>query len=262
MAEYVNPDEQELDTEMEGGEGEGVEPTPYLRDLMEDDVYDRLQRMGEVPDTLRAMEDRLTGTGRDLASRLAKLEKGLPTQPVLNIEAITKGLEGYDPKLAETLGPLLQEALQVTPVGEETLKPFLDQLREDVMEQVGRQLVMSAYSPKALEEIIPQVEEGRFSPQGQRQKDFVSWYEKQGYETQQALQSFGPGYVQALRAFEAHEKKLTQDRADAAAGKAGRLKEGTQPSSQDRRAPAPKQKTPEELFLEGIAEVQAERKRA
>lgn len=243
----------EGDPSLEGGEGDS--PVPYLRDLTEDDVYDRLSRVNDIHERLPSLESRLNGGVSELSQRLAAFEKGLPTQAAFDADALTKGLEAYDPKLAEVLVPLLQEAFKVSALDENTLRPHLDPIQESMRDYVGQQLVMSAYSPEALEEIIPQVKDGKFMPEGQRQKDFVDWYQRQGYDTQQALLSFGAPYVNALRKFEQWEKERTSSRAAAAATKEGQLQRGQVPAGQHRTVPGQKKLSDEEAFLAGFNEV-------
>lgn len=256
----LNNGDPDLDPNLQpGGEGDGdggETPEYYLGELTEQDVLDRLNRAGELPDTLRALEDRFGGSTHELGGRLEKLEKGLPTQAAFDTEVLTAGLADYDPKLAEVLGPLLEKAFKVTALGEDTLRPHLDPVQSQLREYMGEQLVMSAYSPEALAEIIPPVEEGRFVPQGQRHKDFVEWYGQQGYATQQSLLSFGAPYIHALRKFEQWEAKRNKERAAAADGKAGRLKGGEPPRGGNRRPVKPTQESsPEEAFLAGFNEV-------
>ena len=254
-----NPD---LDTLLpgEGGEGDDDDPapSPFLRDLTEDDVYERLSRVNELPTQLSAIESRVSGGVNSLAERLAAYEKGLPTQAAFDVDKLTKGLEDYDPKLAEVLGPLLQDAFKVNALDETTLRPHLDPIQEQLKNYVGEQLVMSAYSPEAIAEIIPPVVDGRFMPEGQRQKDFAEWYGQQGYDTQQALLSFGAPYVNALRKFEKWEKDRNGRKAAAAGSAQDRLDKGRVPASQHRKPAQPKKQTAEDAFEAGFEEAFAE----
>lgn len=238
-----------------GGEGEELPPQTYLRDLTEDDVYDRLSRVTEFQPQLSALESRLNGGVNSLTERLASIEKGLPTQAAFDTEKVIKGLEAYDPKLAEVLGPLLQDAFKVNPLDENTLRPHLEPIQQQLQETFGRELVMSVYSPETLSEIIPEVKDGRFMPEGQRQKDFADWYAQQGYETQQALLRFGAPYVNALRKFERWEKDRNTSRAAAAATKEGQLQKGQVPAGQHRTQPPQKKLTPDEEFAAGFNEI-------
>jgi hypothetical protein len=243
---------------LNGGNGEGGEadlPAPYLRDLSEDDVYERLGRVNEFQPQMSAMESRLNGGVNDLGSRLSAYEKGLPTQPAFDIEKLTAGLEAYDPALAKVLGPLLQDALKVNSLDETTLRPHLDPMQEKMRQYVGEQLVMSAYSPEAIGEIIPAVKDGRFMPEGQRQKDFADWYGQQGYEIQQSLLSFGAPYINTLRKFEKWEGGRNKQRTDASVSKQGQLENGQAPSGQYRKPAQPKKLSDEEAFLAGFNEI-------
>lgn len=245
-----------------GGEGgEGQEPIMFLRDLDEDSAYDILQRARETPDNLTALESRLQGNLGQLSERFSAYEKGIPTQASIDVEKLQKGLEAYDPKLAEVLGPLLQEAFQTAPLDETTLRPHIDPVREEMQEWMGQQLVLSAYSPEAIAEIVPPVKDGRFVPEGQRHEDFMNWYSKQGYQTQQSLLSFGAPYVQALRAFERWESKLNEERADKAGKQTQRLQNGQVPSSRSRKPPQPKAPSADEAFMAGFDEAFEEVKR-
>lgn len=263
--EYIENDDPNLDPNLnpEGGEpggegGEGEAPSTYLRDLTEDDVYDRLSRVNEMPNHLNALESRLSGNHGQLAERLAALEKGLPTQTAFDMEKITKGLADYDPKLAELLGPLLQDALKTNALDETSLRPHLEPVQKQMQEYMNEQLVMSAYSPEALSEMIPPVKDGKFMPEGQRHKDFIDWYGQQGYQTQQALLQLGAPYINALRKFERWEEGRNKERADAAKGKNQRLENGRVPASSHRGSPQPTKKSLEEDFLAGFNEAQAE----
>lgn len=130
-----------------------------------------------------------------------------------------------------------------------------------MQEYIGQQLVLSAYSPEAIAEIVPPVKDGRFVPEGQRHEDFMNWYSKQGYQTQQALLSFGAPYVQALRAFERWESKLNEERADKAGKQTQRLQNGQVPSSRSRKPPQPKPPSADEAFAAGFDEAFEEVKR-
>ena len=237
----------------EGGEEEVI--PPYLRDLTEDDVYNRLNQVPEFQPQLTAMESRLNGGVNDVAARLSAYEKGLPTQAAFDGEKLIKGLEAYDPKLAEVLGPLLQDAFQVNALDENTLRPHLDPMQDAMRKYVGEQIVMSAYSPEAIAEIIPAVKDGRFMPEGQRQKDFSDWYGQQGYETQQALLSFGAPYINALRSFEKWETTRNTQRVDASTSKQGQLEDGQVPSGQNRKPAQPKKLSDADAFVAGFNEI-------
>lgn len=230
----------------------------YLRDLSEDDVYNRLTQVNEFPNHLQALESRLTGNFGEFSNRLQGLEKSLPTQSAFDSEGIKKVLEEYDPKLAELLVPALAQALKTSPLDENTLRPHLEPVQQAMQGWMGEQLVLSAYPPEALAEIIPPVKDGKFEPQGQRHKDFVDWYSQQGYQTQQSLLSFGAPYIHALRKFESWEQTRNQDRTKAAEGKTQRLAGGQMPTSQNRRVQSGGPKTAEEAFLAAFQEASSE----
>jgi hypothetical protein len=260
MDPLLNDDDIDLDLDPDNtgegeGEGEGDLPAAYLRDLTEDDVYERLGRVNEFQPQLSAMESRLNGGVNDIATRLAAFEKGLPTQAAFDSEKLIKGLEAYDPRLAEVLVPLLQDAFKVSSLDENTLRPHLDPMQDSMRQYIGEQLVMSAYSPEAIAEIIPAVKDGRFVPEGQRQKDFADWYGQQGYESQQALLSFGAPYINALRRFEKWETTRNKQRADASVSKQGQLANGQVPAGQNRKPTQSSRLSAEDAFVAGFNEI-------
>lgn len=247
--------EEEIQLDDEGNPITGEEEiSPYLRDLTEDDVYDRLTQVNDFPSQLNGLESRLNGGVNDLVQRIANMEKAAPTQTSFDTDKLTKGLEAYDPKLAEVLVPLLQEAFKVSALDETTLRPYLDDVSTKINSNMGEQLVMSAYSPETLAEIIPPVQDGKFMPEGQRHKDFIGWYSQQGYQTQQSLLSFGAPYINALRSFERWEQKQNEKRANTSQNKTNRLANGQMPTSQHRKTPQPKQASLDEALASGFDE--------
>lgn len=243
-----------------GAEGEGEEdetPVGWLKDLTEDDVYDRIQRAGKLPEHLSGLESRFTGSLSELQQKLSGIEKSLGTRTTFNTEKLTKVLTELDPKLAEVLVPALAEAFQVHPLDEASLSPYLDPMSSQMKEFMGQQLVLGFYPPDVLEEIIPPIANGKFAPEGQRHKDFVEWYSQQGYQTQQALLNFGAPYVHALKKFESWEKGKNEERAAKSGGKTDRLARGKIPTSRTTRTGRPVQ-TNEETFLAAFDEVAKE----
>ena len=238
-------------------EGE-QEVSTYLRDLTEDDVYSRLQRVSEFPEYINGIESRFNGNFSQLQERLTGLEKSLGSQTSFDASKLKKVLEDYDPKLAEVLVPALIEAIKVSPLDEATLRPHLDPISSKLTESFGQQLVLSVYPPEALEEIIPPVKNGKFAPEGQRHKDFIEWYSQQGYQTQQSLLSFGAPYVNALRKFEAWEQSRKQEKTRNASGKSSRLAQGQVPTSQSRRTKDAGMQSAEDAFLAAFEEVASE----
>ena len=246
----------ELDEGGDSAESPALEA--YLRDLSEDDVYNRLNQVNEIPNHLSALESRLSGNFGQYQSRLDQLEKSLGAQTSFDADKLKAVLEGYDPKLAELLVPALQEALRVNPIDETTLRPHLEPMQSKVQEWMGEQIVMATYPPEVLSEIIPPVKDGRFAPEGQRHKDFIDWYSQQGYQTQQALLSFGAPYVNALRKFESWEQGRTKERTQAATGKSQRLARGQVPAAGSRRSTGNAAQTPQDMFLAAFEEASSE----
>lgn len=245
--ENLTPDESELE-----------EVSPFLRDLSEDDVYSRLQRVSEFPEHINGIESRFNGNLSQLQERLVGIEKSLGSRTSFNADKLKKVLEDYDPKLAEILIPALSEAIQVSSLDEATLRPYLEPVSNKLTEAFGQQLVLSVFPPETLEEIIPPVQNGKFAPEGQRHKDFIEWYSQQGYQTQQALLSFGAPYVNALRKFEAWEQGKKQEKARSASNKSSRLAQGQVPTSQSRRTRDAGSQSSQDAFLAAFEEVASE----
>jgi len=251
-------DEFEENTDVTPDESSDEQTSAYLRDLSEDDVYSRLQRVTEFPEYINGLESRFNGNVSQLQERLSGLEKSLGSRTSFNADKLKKVLEDYDPKLAEVLIPALAEAIQTSPLDEATLRPYLDPISSKLSESFGQQLVLSNYAPETLEEIIPPVKNGKFAPEGQRHKDFIEWYSQQGYQTQQALLNFGAPYVNALRKFEAWEQSKNQEKARSAGNKSSRLAQGQVPTSQSRRTRDAGSQTAEDAFLAAFEEVASE----
>ena len=256
MTEQSNEQEYEDNSTPDGSGAEEV--TPFLRDLSEDDVYSRLQRVSDFPDHISGVESRFNGNLSQLQERLIGLEKSLGSRTSFNSDKLKKVLEDYDPKLAEILIPALSEAIQTSPLDEAALRPYLDPVLSKITEAYGQQLVLSVYPPEALEEIIPPVQNGKFAPEGQRHKDFIEWYSQQGYQTQQSLLSFGAPYVNALRKFEAWEQGRKQEKTRSASDKTSRLAQGQVPTSQSRRTRDAGAQSSQDAFLAAFEEVASE----
>lgn len=244
--------------QMPSGESGAAEPESlWLRDFDEDTAYNTLKSAQQFPDHMRGLESRLFGRLGPITEKLNTLEKSLGSRVSLDAEKIKKALDAYDPSgsLAESLVPALTEALNVSPLDENTIRPFIEPIQQSMSQQMGEALVLSHYAPGEIAAIIPEVSDGRWNPQSQRHKDFIDWYSQQGYDTQQALNEFGPNYIHALRSFERWEKDRNQEREKAAGDKSSRLAGGQQPSSQGRRPRQAGPQTPEEAFLAGYNEV-------
>jgi hypothetical protein len=234
------------------------EPSPYLRDLTEDEVYSRLQRVSDFPDHIGGLESRVNGNFSQLQERLSGIEKALGSQTSFDATELQKILEAYDPKLAEILIPALSKAIKTSPLDETALRPYLEPISTQLTEAFGQQLVLSVYPPEILEEIIPPVQNGKFAPEGQRHKDFIEWYSQQGYQIQQSLLTFGAPYVNALRKFEAWEQSRKQEKTRSASNKTSRLAQGQVPTSQSRRTRDAGAQTAEDVFLAAFNEVAQE----
>lgn len=257
--EQTNEPDNSEEVANDSAEG-SAESSYYLRDLTEDDVYSRLQQARNFPDHLNGLESRFNGNVSQLQERLAGIEKSLGSQTSFNFDKVKQVLTDYDPKLAESLVPALMEAIKVSPLDENTIRPYLDPLSNKLSESFGQQLVLSVYPPEVLEEIIPPVKGGKFVPEGQRHKDFIDWYSQQGYQTQQALLSFGAPYVNALRKFEKWEQGKKQEKTRVADGKSSRLAQGQVPTSQSRHTNVASAQSPQEAFLAAFKEVSEEGK--
>jgi len=240
-----------------GEEEEAAEqPQTYLRDLTEDDVYDRLSRVNQYPDQMRALESRLFGSMGPISEKLKNLEKSVGTQVGFDAEKLEAVLKEYDPVLAEKFMPAFKEALRVNPLDEATLSPYLSPMQDSMQNWMGEQLVLSVYDPEEIGAMVPDVVDGKWTPTSQRHKDFIDWFAVQGLQTQQSLQAFGAGYVRALKKFEHWEQDKIKDRQKAAGATSTRLAGGQSPSSQGRRTKAAGYTTAEEAFLAGFNEVE------
>lgn len=236
-----------------GAEG-GDEIQPYLRDLSEDDVYGRLQEVKDFPNRMRTMESRIFGSMGPLNERLQKLEQSLGTRASVNTDAL-KPLEGYDKALYEQLMQVLPQAVQVQSLDEAALQPFLAPLQKRMMQEFREMLAQAFYDPDDVDGMIPVTKDGVFDPQNDRQKAFADWYSRQDFNTQQSLNELGPGWVRALRRFEAWEKEQEAKKQQKAAAGETRLAGGARPNTAGRRKMATGPQTAEEAFTAGFDEV-------
>jgi len=240
------------------GEPDGSEPESlWLRDLDEDTAYNTLRSAQQFPDHLRGLESRFFGRLGPITEKLTSLEKSLSSRVAFDSSKVKAALDAYDESgtLSSSLIPALEEALNVNPLDENTIRPFIDPVQQEFKQELGEALVLSHYSAEEISDIIPEVADGRWNPQSQRHKDFITWYSQQGFEKQQALNEFGPRYIHALRTFERWEKDRNKEREKAAGDSSSRLAGGQQPSSQGRRPRKAGPQTPEEAFLAGYNEV-------
>lgn len=244
--------------EKDGGEEE-ISPSPWLRDLTEEDGYSILSQAREFPGQMRGLESRVYGRFGPLNERLQNLEKSLKTRTSFDeskIGEITKALDDYDSTgtLSNAIKQLT-EGLQVGSIDDATLAPHLGPMQERFSQQMGEEIVKAFYDPEQLAEIVPEVQNGQWAPQSQKHKDFIDWLSQQGYDTHQALQNFGSPYVRALQRFEAWEQEQVQKRTKAEEAKGKRLAGGKQPSSQGVRGKTAGPQTVEEAWLAGFNEV-------
>ena len=219
-----------------GGEnGDEASPSYFLKDWTEDDVYQRISDAGEFPDRLNALESRVFGSQGPIKEQLAQLSKAIGQRVSVNTEALA-ALEDYDPKLKEALEKILPDLLNVSPIDETVLEPYLSPMQQQMQEQFGAEIVKSHYSAADIDAIIPPTDEnGVFTPKGQRHKDFIAWYAKQGYDTRQALTTLGSPYVHALRSFERWEQEQVKEREQKASDQENRLNGGRPPKSHGTR---------------------------
>jgi hypothetical protein len=181
----------------------------------------------------------MAGRMGPLAERLQGLEKSLASRVTINTDALD-GLAEYDDKLAEHLKKVLPDALNVNAIDESTLRPFLEPLRNELVQAFREELVRSHFPGDRIAQIVPQVKDDNWDPQGEEQQDFVDWLQGQGYQTQEALSSFGPEYIHAMNSFIKWREGKIKEREEAAQKKTGRLAGGTQPSAQGRKPAASK----------------------
>ena len=214
----------------------GEAPAAFLKDWTEDDLYSRVQQIDEYPDRLNALESRLFGSQGPIKEQLKNLSEAMGKRVEVNTEAL-KALDEYDPKLREALESILPDLLNVTPIDETVLEPYLSPVRDGLGKQFGQELVEAFYSAEDVDAIVPKLDGNKnWAPQGQRQEDFVNWYSKQGYDTIQALQKLGAPYVRALQRFERWEQEQVKEREKAAESKVTRLKGGEQPAGKGKRS--------------------------
>jgi hypothetical protein len=234
---------------------EGVEEAPtsvaFLRDIDEDMAYTALQHARNMPEKLTAFRDQAFGKMGDLERQLKQLQATAAKSSgsaLVDPEPIKKVLAGYDKALAESgLAEAIADAIKITPMDESSLSPFLSPMQE----QFNRELVLSHYDAEELNSIVPPADEkGTLTPQTQRHKDFLEWYELQPLATQNALEVFGPQYVRALRKFEKWEGERHQEKVQSAGSKVQRLAGGQQPSGARRAGQRSGPQTAEEAFYQ------------
>jgi hypothetical protein len=233
--------------ETQGDEGVEQTPSKFIGDFSEEDVLSRLSSLDDLPTRFSAVESRFGGAQNELLKRISALESSLKSRATFKPDAL-KELSSYDEKLAEVMQKVLPNAFDFGSIDQASLQPVLQPILSQLVSDFNEQLVRSHYTPDELAEIIPPVKGDNFAPETQRQKDFVTWYNKQGYTTQQSLLTLGAPYVRAIRMFEKWEEGVRKQRETAAADKAGKLANGGQPSSRGKR-PTAVREDPQEAFL-------------
>ena len=219
--------EGEGETSGAEGESEGADvPEYFLGELTSDEVLERLNASSGLPSQLKALESRAFGKMGSMEEVLKNLQKNVPTSVNFDSEKLAK-IREYDPNLADAIAADLAEAVQVNPLSEETLAPFLNQVKSDLINQ------MKGYFVEAmnldLDEFVPSDWQ---NPGEGRQKDYVDWYAQQSYETQRALSERDPvGTARALKSFRDFETKRGEDRKKVADAKAKKLAKSAQPQS-------------------------------
>jgi hypothetical protein len=238
---------------VEQGDEQVVESSPspiFLRDFDEETAYTALQHAKNFPEKLSAFRDQAFGKMGNLERQFKEMQSALSqqnTQASVDPSVIRAALEKYDKSLAESgLAEAIAQAIKVSPIDENVLSPFLSPYKEEM----NRELVLSHYDVDDLNAIVPPVDStGNLTPQTQRHKDFLEWYELQPLATQNALENFGPRYVTALRKFEKWEAGKHQDKVTQSAGKVQRLASGQQPSAGRRAGNNGGPQTAQEAFL-------------
>ena len=251
----VEPDTEGAESEAEAADQESQEAAEaYLRDLTEDDVYDRLQQVGDFPTRLQALESRLFGSLGPLNERLQAIEKALGQQTVVDPEGLAP-LKEYDEELYKRLSEALPKTVRATPLDESTLQPLLAPMLQQVLDTTAANIAGAFYSVDEIDDMIPAIKDGAFDPQTDRQRAFVDWYGRQPYEVQQALTQIGPDWVRAVRSFERWEKEQTAAKQAKAQANERRLAAGTQPKGKGRKPTPSGPQTQEEAFAAGFQEV-------
>lgn len=244
-----------VSSETTPSEGASEEPSYFIRDLDEDTAYAALNKARHLDEHF---ETRLSPVQQQLAELQNQLKsfQARPSEPQVDVEAIKAALEKYDPGAVQAgVHEAIAQAIKFTPVSEDTISPYLSSVQQQIGDMpVGNQIVLSFYDPDEIAAIVPNADEnGNPIPETQRHKDFLAWFDQQSPRTQQALQSFGPNYVKALKRFESWEQEQQANRTKAVGNKSQQLAGGVQPSANNRSGGAT-QKTAEDWFNEGFKE--------
>lgn len=243
-----------------GDDPKPAEPVNFIRDLAEEDVYNRLSDVKEFPNRLSALESRLAGRFGPVMERLQGLEKERGTQAAVNLEALAP-LKEYDENLYSVLEKILPDLIKVQQLDDAAMRPYLDPVHDKFQGELGESIALAFFSPEEIGEIVPDVDDnGIFAPKTDLQRSFVDWFSQQGYQTQEAMSRLGPGWVRAMKSFKEWDGSKRKERETAAAKDKERLAGGASPSSQGRRAPVNKgPQSEEEAAQMGFDEVFKER---
>ena len=221
-----------------GDVAEGGEQSPpyFLKDMTEDDLYDRIKGF---PDHLSALESRFGESLSPLNARIEEIQKNLGARQSFTpkLEKLTKVLEEYDPNLAKAFMPALEESLResitASPLDGAVLEPHLTPYLSQLQEKFNQDLTLGLLDAYNIDvtSIIPPVEGGKWNPQSQTHKDFIEWYSLQDMKVRDALAQSGAGFAQALNRFQKWNAGKLKEREQHAGKSVARLNAGQQPSA-------------------------------
>lgn len=256
----------------DGGETPVVDeiPAPFIGDLDEASVLERLRTAGELPDRLSAMEGRVNEQVGPLLSRLEEIQKGLGQRVAFEpkFEKLAQALDGYDPKLKELLLPALMDdlkgSLNINQLDGSALEPHVSPMMQQALQQREEALTETLLGmlPFGLDDVVARDEQGKvLDPKTDIQRDFKAWWELQDGRTRESLKGYNVGLFGALQRFSKWREKRMQEKGEQAGAKVTRLAAGQQPSAAGRRA-QPAEPKPEAAFDDGFMRVMNSQKRA
>lgn len=240
-------------------------PSPFLRDISEDDAYEALRTGKNVPNLLQALESRVTHQLPPLEGRLGALEQALGQRVAFNpeLKRSLAALQQYDPsgELGKSFLPALiedlKESLQINQLDKAAIDPFVQPQLQQYNDYMWEQMVGTMIGD-SVAEAIPDTVDGKFAPTNTRQKDFVEWYAQQDAPTQKALHAFSPAYIRAFKAFERWEGTRIKEREKAVGASSARLQGSQTASSGGRRSVPNGPMTDDEAFNAGFEQVMKE----
>jgi hypothetical protein len=237
------------------GEGEGGESeasSPFLGDLSEQDVLERLGLVNDLPGQVRGVEERLTGALTPLQQQLQELQAARAQQPAFSpkLDAVNAVLKEYDPTLAEKLGPALAQALQdsfsYSPLDGDALRPHIEPMLGELRSQFETEHAITVLDSLGFDPDSVVNREDVNQPATDLQKDFLKWYGALDVPTRRALapgegEDKGPisplAYARAMQKFAKWRGKQIQDKGEEAGNAARRLAGASSISSQSRSEP-------------------------